>query len=79
MERRHDVDNTAEDQRRSQRSELAQKVCAGRGLPLATLVAQARRASQRCVKFIRWLRQTMLARMNTDARRASRRSRWVSE
>ena len=63
LERRHDVDNTAEDQRRSQRSELPQKVCAEMGLPLASLVVQARRASQRSVKFIRWLRQAMRDRL----------------
>ena len=63
LERRHDVDNTAEDQRRSQRSELAQKLCAEMGLPLASLVVQARRTSQRSVKFIRWLRQSIRDRL----------------
>ena len=59
LEDRHDVHNQAEDQRRRQR--LAQCAEQGRkaGHPLSTMVLQARRATQRSVKFIRWIRQSL--------------------
>ncbi len=59
LEQRHGVSNQAEDRRRSQRAEQAEQVCAKKETPLTTLVLQARRATQRSVKFIRWLRQSL--------------------
>ena len=59
LERRPGVRNQAEDRRRSQRAEQAEQVCAKKETPLTTLVWQARRATQRSVKFIRWLRQSL--------------------
>jgi len=59
LERRHGVSNQAEDRRRCQRAEQAEQECAKKEAPLSTLVSQARRATQRSVKFIRWLRQSL--------------------
>lgn len=59
LERRHDAFNTAEDQRREERRELARQASQENRLPLSSLVMQARRATQRSVKFIRWLRHAL--------------------
>lgn len=59
LETNHGVTNVAEDQRRADRSALAGRQCAKAGQPLSTLVLAARRATQRSVKFIRWLRQAL--------------------
>ncbi len=59
LERRHGVSNQAEDRRRSQRAERAGQECAQKETPMSALVLQARRATQRSVKFIRWLRQSL--------------------
>ena len=56
LEERHDAGNTAEDQRRRERIESVRAAGAGTGLPIASLLLQMRRATQRSVKFIRWLR-----------------------
>jgi hypothetical protein len=63
LEQRHEVSNTAEDQRRSGRIESAKEVCEKAGLPISSLVLHARRATQRSVKFIRWLRQAIRDRL----------------
>lgn len=63
LEERHDAGNTAEDQRRSERIESVRAAGAGTGLPIAALLLQVRRASQRSVKFIRWLRQALRERL----------------
>ena len=63
LEQRHDVNNTAEDRRRSQRTESARQACAAIQLPISSLVLRARRATQRSVKFIRWLRQAIRERL----------------
>jgi hypothetical protein len=55
----HGVTNDAEDQRRDQRSEQATKHCLRSGYPLTTLASQSRLASQRSVKFVRWLRHAL--------------------
>jgi hypothetical protein len=59
LEQRHGVENHAEDQRRSERTAQALEVAARQGTPLSSLVAQARRATQHSVKFVRWLRQSL--------------------
>jgi Transposase DDE domain len=63
LKQRHDVMNSAEDQRRNQRLDLAQRTCAKIGQPISSLVLQARRATQRSVKLIRWLRQAIRDRL----------------
>jgi hypothetical protein len=59
LEARHAVTNEAEDRRRTERSERAGKECARKGTPLSELVLLPRRATQRSVKFIRWLRRAI--------------------
>jgi hypothetical protein len=59
LEADHGVTNAAEDKRRAKRTALAGSQCATAGQPLSTLVLAARRATQRSVKFIRWLRHAL--------------------
>ena len=59
LESRHGVENQAEDQRRNQRTAQMIKTAAKQGTPISTLVIQTRRATQRSVKFVRWLRQSL--------------------
>ena len=59
LETKHGVTNQAEDRRRAGRNERAEKECARRGTPLSELVLLPRRATQRSVKFIRWLRRAI--------------------
>lgn len=63
LEKRHRLRNTAEDKRRSQRIESAEQKCASLGLPIPELVLEACKATQRSVKFIRWLRQAIRERL----------------
>lgn len=63
LEDRREVRNTAEDERRSQRAGSAEQACAQAGWPLSSLVLAARRATQRSVKFIRWLRHAIRERL----------------
>ena len=63
LEQRHKVANTAEDQRRSQRIKSAKQACAAMRWPISSLVLEARRATQRSVKFIRWLRHAIRDRL----------------
>jgi len=63
LEQRHDVTNTAEDQRRNQRIESAERTCAKIRWPISSLVLQTRRATQRSIKFIRWLRHAIRDRL----------------
>ena len=59
LESRHGIDNHAEDERREKRLVEADESCSKAGKPLTTLVLRAQRATQRSVKFIRWLRQSI--------------------
>lgn len=59
LEKDHGVTNQAEDQRRAQRMEAAVQTCRKNHQPLSSLVVQAQRATQRSVKFIRWVRQSI--------------------
>ena len=67
LEDRHDVKNTAEDERRSKRTDSAAQTCAKTGWPISSLVLAARRATQRSVKFIRWLRHAIRERLTEAA------------
>ena len=55
----HGVTNVAEDERRAQRTATLARQCKAAGKPLSALVLQARQATQRSVKFVRWLRQSI--------------------
>ena len=59
LEQRHEVANQAEDQRRAKRTSEAVTAAAQKRTRLPSLVVAARRATQRSVKFIRWLRQAL--------------------
>jgi hypothetical protein len=59
LETEHGVTNQAEDRRRAKRTKGAAKKCAESGQPLSALVVRARRATQRSVKFVRWVRQSI--------------------
>jgi hypothetical protein len=63
LEKRHGIRNDAEDKRRAQRSQTVAQACARAGKPLSTLVSQTRRTTQRSVKFIRWVRQSLRDRV----------------
>jgi hypothetical protein len=56
---RHEVQNHAEDQRRRERMKEHQQLARQNGQQLSTLVARALSATQRSVKFIRWLRDAL--------------------
>jgi hypothetical protein len=63
LEDRHRVSNTAEDHRRAARIEMAEQECARMGLSIPLLVVRAQKATQRSVKFIRWLRHAIRDRL----------------
>ena len=59
LEREHGVSNEAEDQRRQQRSADVVKTARKAGREISSLLLSARRATQRSVKFVRWLRHAL--------------------
>jgi IS4 transposase len=59
LETEHGVTNQAEDERRAKRIKAAVAECEKVGQSLSSLVAGARRATQRSVKFVRWIRQAI--------------------
>ena len=63
LELRHGVENHSEDQRRQRRTENSIATSSKVGKPISTLILQARRATQRSVKFIRWIRQSIRHRV----------------
>lgn len=67
LEQRYELENTAEDQRRQRRTQAAKRTGVKTGWPLPALVLQARRATQRSVKFIRWLRHALRERLTEAA------------
>ncbi len=56
---RHGVENEAEDKRRAQRTTDAVAAATRKRVRLPSLLLPTRRATQRSVKFIRWLRQSL--------------------
>ncbi len=59
LEQHHAVSNAAEDRRRAKRVAELQRISAQAGRATSTLLSSARRASQRSLKFIRWLRHAL--------------------
>jgi hypothetical protein len=59
LENDHGVTNQAEDDRREKRAAQMAKVAAAAGRPVSALLLIARRATQRSVKFVRWLRHAI--------------------
>jgi len=56
LEREHGVSNEAEDKRRQKRADASVKAAQTMGRKISALLLCVRRATQRSVKFIRWLR-----------------------
>ena len=63
LETEHGVTNAAEDQRRGQRQRELREYLEETGREVSHLVICARRATQRSVKFIRWLRHALDERL----------------
>jgi hypothetical protein len=59
LEQDHGVINTAEDARRAKRATEMAKASAAAGRPASSLLLIARRATQRSVKLVRWLRHAI--------------------
>lgn len=63
LEREHGVANHAENQRREERQRELREYLEATGRAVSSLVICARRATQRSVKFIRWLRHAIHERL----------------
>jgi hypothetical protein len=71
LEVQYGVINAAEDQRRERRNQASRQACARWGRQWSTLLEHSHCATQRSVKFIRWLRQSIRDRV-TEATAAAR-------
>lgn len=60
LERHHGIQNEAEDRRREKRLEWAKRMARSAGRTVSLVLLRARKATQRSVKFIRWLRRELL-------------------
>ena len=67
LEREHGVSNEAEDQRRQARHQALKQASRRAGSPLTTLRTGLRRATQRSVKFLRWLRHALREKLTEEA------------
>ena len=67
LEKEHGVANAAEDQRREARQQELREYLAATGREISSLVIGARRATQRSVKFLRWLRHALHERLAEEA------------
>jgi hypothetical protein len=63
----HGLRNTDGDERRHQRTQSAERTCATAGHPISSLAVAIRQATQRSVKFIRWLRHAIRERLAEPA------------
>jgi len=60
LEREHGIENLAEDKRREQRMSLAERAARSACRAVSLVLLRARKATQRSVKFIRWLRGELM-------------------
>ncbi len=67
LQREHGVENLAEDQRRQLRQQELREYLEATGREVSSLVICARRATQRSVKFLRWLRHALHERLAEQA------------
>ena len=67
LEQEHGVNNAAEDQRRQERCRETKQAARRSGRPLTTLRTGLRRATQRSVKFLRWLRHALRENLTEEA------------
>lgn len=63
LERDHGIQNVAEDRRREERQGLAAAMARAAGRVVSLVLLRARKATQRSVKFIRWLQGELLGRL----------------
>lgn len=63
LEREHGIQNVAEDRRREQRQGGAAAMARAAGRALSLVLLRARQATQRSVKFIRWLQGKLLNKL----------------
>lgn len=59
----HDIHNRPEDQRRAKRISTLEEISAAAGRAMSSLLRTGRGATQRSVKFIRWLRSSLRDRL----------------
>lgn len=67
IEEEHDIRNRPEDQRRAKRLSTLKEISAAAGRAMSSLLQTGRDATQRSVKFIRWLRSSLRDRLAEDA------------
>ena len=67
LEQEHRVEDTAEEQRRKKRTEELQRVAATHGRAVSSLLLDTRKATQRSVKFVRWLRHAVREHLTETA------------
>jgi hypothetical protein len=67
LEKEHGVANAAEDQRRDARQQELREYLEATGRGISSLVICARRATQRSVKLLRWLRHALHQRLTEEA------------
>lgn len=67
LEKEHGVANAAEDQRRAGRQENLRAYLQATGREISSLIICARRATQRSVKLLRWLRHALHERLTEEA------------
>ncbi len=67
IEEEHDIHNHPEDQRRAKRLSTLKEISATAGRAMSSLLQTGRDATQRSVKFIRWLRSSLRDRLAEDA------------
>jgi hypothetical protein len=63
LEREHGIQNEAEDRRREQRLGWAARMARSAGRTLSLVLLRARQATQRSVKFIRWLQGELFSKL----------------
>jgi hypothetical protein len=59
LEQEHGIKNEAEDERRAKRVEESVEKCRIAGKPISELLERVQRATQRSVKFVRWIRHAI--------------------
>ena len=63
LEQEHGIKNEAEDKRRAKRVEESVEKCGIEGKPISELLERVQRATQRSVKFVRWIRHAIHDRL----------------
>ena len=67
IEKEHDIHNGPEELRRKQRMATLEEISTAAGRTLSSLLRKGRAATQRSVKFIRWLRASLRDRLAEEA------------